>query len=130
MLASSPAFPHQAFRWGNRAYGVQFHLEVSLDMAEEWLQVPEYAQVAERRLGAGSAATLIDQFGKARGTAARAGTAAVRTRGWTFANCTPDLPPRMDSSLDIAFRRITYQGNSLIALSGCRPFMGRARADR
>lgn len=64
LLASSPAFPHQAFRWGARAYGVQFHLEVSLDMAREWLQVPEYAKSLNDSLGPGSAATLIDQFGK------------------------------------------------------------------
>jgi GMP synthase (glutamine-hydrolysing) len=64
LLASSSAFPHQAFRWGARAYGIQFHLEVSLDMAREWLQVPEYAKSLNDSLGAGSAATLIDQFGK------------------------------------------------------------------
>ena len=29
---------------GNRAYGLQFHLEVSQGMAKEWLKVPEYDQ--------------------------------------------------------------------------------------
>jgi GMP synthase (glutamine-hydrolysing) len=64
LLASSSAFPHQAFRWGARAYRMQFHLEVSLDMAREWLQVPEYAKSLNDSLGRGAAATLIDQFGK------------------------------------------------------------------
>ena len=32
-LASSPLAPNQAFRAGERAYGVQFHLEVTAEMA-------------------------------------------------------------------------------------------------
>jgi hypothetical protein len=87
LLASSPAFPHQAFRWGARAYGVQFHLEVSLDMAREWLQVPEYAKSLNDSLGPGSAATLIDSSASARnGCAGRDG--GCSNGGWTFANCT------------------------------------------
>ena len=34
-LAGSPAYPNQAFRFMS-AYGVQFHLEVSTEMAQEW----------------------------------------------------------------------------------------------
>ena len=49
-LASSPAYPNQAFRLG-RAYGVQFHLEVSPEMAREWAQVPEYISSLETTLG-------------------------------------------------------------------------------
>ena len=64
LLATSPAFPHQAFRWGNRAYGVQFHLEVSLDMAKQWLAVPEYAQSLNDALGPGAATDLITQYAK------------------------------------------------------------------
>ncbi|MGC1358477.1 MAG: type 1 glutamine amidotransferase [Xanthobacteraceae bacterium] len=64
LLASSPAFQHQAFRWGNSAYGVQFHLEVSLDMAKQWLDVPEYAQSLNDALGAAAAADLITQYAK------------------------------------------------------------------
>src|SRR5579859_5911304 len=33
LLASSPAYAHQAFRWGRCAYAVQFHLEVTPRMA-------------------------------------------------------------------------------------------------
>ena len=36
LLASSPTYPNQAFRWGPRAYAIQFHLEVSTQMACEW----------------------------------------------------------------------------------------------
>lgn len=38
-LASSPLFPHQAFRMGENVYGVQFHLEVEEPMVKEWLAV-------------------------------------------------------------------------------------------
>jgi len=49
-LAGSPAYPNQAFR-ARRAYGVQFHLEVSAEMAREWAKVPEYVSSLERTLG-------------------------------------------------------------------------------
>jgi GMP synthase-like glutamine amidotransferase len=63
LLASSPAYPNQAFRWGPRAYGVQFHLELSREMAAEWAGVPEYADALERVLGPGSATELVDELG-------------------------------------------------------------------
>jgi len=50
-LASSPVYANQAFRF-ERAYGVQFHLEVSAEMAREWAEVPEYVASLERTLGA------------------------------------------------------------------------------
>jgi len=49
-LAGSPAYPNQAFRV-KRAYGVQFHLEVSGEMAREWAEVPAYVSSLERTLG-------------------------------------------------------------------------------
>ena len=61
MLAGSAAYPHQAFRY-ERAYGVQFHLEVSLDMAEAWAEVPVYAEYLDRVLGPGSLPPLIDEL--------------------------------------------------------------------
>jgi GMP synthase (glutamine-hydrolysing) len=64
LLASSPAFRHQAFRWGDNAYGLQFHLEVSLDMARQWLDVPEYVASLNDALGAGAATDLIAQYKK------------------------------------------------------------------
>jgi GMP synthase (glutamine-hydrolysing) len=51
LLAESPMFPHQAFRWGDRAYAVQFHLEVSPELARSWGDVPEYRDGLERNLG-------------------------------------------------------------------------------
>lgn len=36
-LASSPACRHQAFRWGDSAYGFQFHLEVTPEMISDWV---------------------------------------------------------------------------------------------
>jgi GMP synthase (glutamine-hydrolysing) len=38
-LASSPLFPHQAFRLGTNAYGLQFHLEIEEPMVKEWVAV-------------------------------------------------------------------------------------------
>ena len=65
LLASSPAYPNQAFRVRN-AYGVQFHLEVTPPMADEWSRVPAYREYADRVLGPGSLPRLLDEFeGKA-----------------------------------------------------------------
>ena len=63
LLASSPAYPHQAFRWGRCAYGIQFHLELSREMAAEWADVPEYADALQSVLGPGSATALINDLG-------------------------------------------------------------------
>lgn len=40
-LATSPASPVQAFRYGEHAYGFQFHLEVDASLVERWLTVPD-----------------------------------------------------------------------------------------
>ena len=39
-LATSPASRVQAFRYGEHAYGFQFHLEVDASLVERWLTVP------------------------------------------------------------------------------------------
>ncbi len=57
-LAGSPAYPNQAFRFA-RAYGVQFHLEVSAEMAREWAEVPEYVASLERTLGSEGAPAFL-----------------------------------------------------------------------
>ena len=57
-LAGSPAYANQAFRVG-RAYGVQFHLEVSAEMAREWAEVPEYVASLERTLGRDGAPAFL-----------------------------------------------------------------------
>ena len=38
LLASSAACRHQAFRLGDRVYGLQFHLEVTPEMIAQWCQ--------------------------------------------------------------------------------------------
>jgi GMP synthase (glutamine-hydrolysing) len=58
LLASSPAYPNQAFRVG-RSYGLQFHLEVTLGLATEWGEVPAYAQSLESTLGPGALDRLL-----------------------------------------------------------------------
>jgi GMP synthase (glutamine-hydrolysing) len=59
LLAGSDAYPHQAFRFGPVAYGIQFHIEVSAEMAEEWARVPAYAEALEQTVGAGALDDMI-----------------------------------------------------------------------
>jgi GMP synthase (glutamine-hydrolysing) len=58
LLASSAAYRHQAFRWKN-AYGLQFHLEVSPDLAAQWADVPAYADALDEILGPGAVPRLV-----------------------------------------------------------------------
>ena len=57
-LAELAGYANQAFRF-ERAYGVQFHLEVSAEMAREWAEVPEYVASLERTLGAEGAPEFL-----------------------------------------------------------------------
>lgn len=41
-LAASSACPEQAFRYGERVYGLQFHLEVDASMVDRWLDLPAH----------------------------------------------------------------------------------------
>lgn len=59
-LAGSPAYPNQAFRF-ERAYGLQFHLEVSGAMAREWMDVPEYAIALDRTIGTDTMLRAVDE---------------------------------------------------------------------
>jgi GMP synthase (glutamine-hydrolysing) len=56
LLATGSLFPNQAFRYGETAYGVQFHPEITADLIERWtsaaadqLELPE-AQSRETQL--------------------------------------------------------------------------------
>ena len=65
-LASSDHTPQQAFRWGERAYGLQFHLEVTAEQAQTWAMVPAYCASLESTLGeAAGEAFLADVAGRA-----------------------------------------------------------------
>lgn len=50
-LASSRECPSQAFRYGDKAYGLQFHLEVDIPMIERWLTYPQNLKDVEETLG-------------------------------------------------------------------------------
>ncbi len=41
LLASSELFAHQAFRYGSRCYGFQFHWEITGEMLDDWLVQPQ-----------------------------------------------------------------------------------------
>ncbi len=58
-LASSDLCPHQAFRYGDRAYGLQFHLEVDAGLVARWLDL-HARELAEER-GMAADATIRDQ---------------------------------------------------------------------
>lgn len=38
-LAGNDAYPNQAFRLGEKAYGLQFHLEMTADLATQWVRI-------------------------------------------------------------------------------------------
>jgi GMP synthase (glutamine-hydrolysing) len=38
LLARGDAFPHQAYRFGSNAYGLQFHPEVTVNVAASWVK--------------------------------------------------------------------------------------------
>jgi GMP synthase (glutamine-hydrolysing) len=59
LLARSPVVPNQAFRAAERAYGVQFHLEVTGEMAREWAEVPAYQRSLAETLGEEEGAAFI-----------------------------------------------------------------------
>jgi len=41
LIATSSSIPHQAFRYADNAYGLQFHLEVTEEMIQEWMRTYE-----------------------------------------------------------------------------------------
>ena len=51
LLASSEICANQAFRWGDRVYAFQFHLEVDEPMIERWLNVPVHRRELEELEG-------------------------------------------------------------------------------
>lgn len=58
-LASSPASPVQAFRYGEHAYGFQFHLEANRPLIERWLTVPAHRASLREESGAVDPAAIL-----------------------------------------------------------------------
>jgi GMP synthase-like glutamine amidotransferase len=54
VLATSPACAVQAFRYGNHAWGLQYHVEATSSTVDDWADIPEYAKALETSLGAGA----------------------------------------------------------------------------
>ncbi|MFO1455753.1 MAG: gamma-glutamyl-gamma-aminobutyrate hydrolase family protein [Steroidobacteraceae bacterium] len=57
-LARTTTCEQQAFRYGESAYGFQFHLEADAALIERWLQIPAYRRELEQA-GAGQEAQQI-----------------------------------------------------------------------
>ena len=67
VLATSPACPVQAMKWGPRAYSAQFHIEVEQDTVRNWVEIPEYAAALDAAMGQGGAARLEQDVTSAMG---------------------------------------------------------------
>ncbi len=59
-LASTPTCHHQAFRYGELAYGLQFHLEADEHLIQSWLRVPEYRAEIEAAGAAHPVARILE----------------------------------------------------------------------
>lgn len=60
-LATSENTTNQAFRVGQRAYGLQYHIELAPGMLDTWIQYPEYRQEIINLLGPNAPDILEDQ---------------------------------------------------------------------
>ena len=54
VLASSPVCAVQSLKVGDRAWGMQFHVECTKDTVPEWGEIPIYACALEETLGKGA----------------------------------------------------------------------------
>jgi GMP synthase-like glutamine amidotransferase len=62
-LARSPRYENQAIRYGRVVYGIQCHLEPSLEDIRAWLlEFPDSAATLEQRHGSGSVERLLDDY--------------------------------------------------------------------
>jgi GMP synthase (glutamine-hydrolysing) len=75
-LAASELTAHQAFRRGN-AWGVLFHPEADLPLAEQWMATPEMSEEALGALGAEAAARIVPEAAEL-----EAGLVAATTPGF------------------------------------------------
>jgi GMP synthase (glutamine-hydrolysing) len=60
-LARSPRYEQQAFVF-ERAYALQFHLEVDAALAGEWMRTPSFVAELEQQQGADAPAALLTQM--------------------------------------------------------------------
>src|SRR6185312_12101522 len=60
-LASNEVAPNQAFRYGARAYGLQFHIELNATIASIWLHDPICVKEMSETLNDASAPARIAQ---------------------------------------------------------------------
>ncbi|QOF69812.1 type 1 glutamine amidotransferase [Aminobacter sp. SR38] len=51
VLAANAACPIQAMRVGHKAYGFQYHMEITERTVDDWSQIPEYAASLKQALG-------------------------------------------------------------------------------
>ncbi len=131
-LAGSPEYRNQAFRWGERAYGVQFHVEVSVEMAREWAEVPglrrvprsrarpRFAHAPDRRDGAPRGGHARERPPHVRAVGRRlrsltAGAGHVTSETWSEAIPAPTTMPRVDgfrfsTDLRVRFNETDAQG--------------------
>jgi GMP synthase-like glutamine amidotransferase len=63
-LASSAAYPHQAFAIG-RAYGVQFHAEATSELVRTWVAQPGTAEELQRVWGPDAVERMLDEVDRA-----------------------------------------------------------------
>ncbi len=61
VLAQSPLCPVQAMRVGDRAYGLQYHVELTAATVREWGEVPAYSCALDATLGTGAMPRLEAQ---------------------------------------------------------------------
>ena len=61
VLISSPACAVNALSCADRAFSVQFHVELTPSTVSEWGEIPEYARALESALGEGALARLNDE---------------------------------------------------------------------
>ena len=51
----------RAFRFGEHAFGAQFHVEVTKDTVAAWAAIPAYEEALEKAMGKGAMETLASQ---------------------------------------------------------------------
>ncbi len=56
VLVSTPACNVQAMSWGEKAFSIQYHVEIDETTVPMWGDIPEYAQALENAAGAGALA--------------------------------------------------------------------------